>query len=133
MLFTQFAGSTAWLTLPKRVLAAHVAAHGGLPMRGLLARMERRDDRLERLINHVPAFTRRLVADGWLFVLRAGDAILLPSPGPDDVVWHSVFTVGRGANWALSVGFVPAHGGARTASAAIPRARRRSSPRSTAD
>jgi hypothetical protein len=108
VLFTQLAGSTAWLTLPKRALAAHVAAHMGRSMRGLLARMERRDDRQERLMNHVPAFTRRLVADGWLFVLRAGDAILLPSPGPDDVAWHSVFTVGRGDNWALSVGFADA-------------------------
>lgn len=123
VVFTQFAGRTAWLTLPKRVLAGHMAAHmgrlvrrspqgAGRPKHGeggrmgrLLDRMERRDYRLERLINHTPAFTRRLIADGWLFVLGPGDAIVLPSPGPDDVAWHSVFTVGRGRNWALSVGF----------------------------
>jgi hypothetical protein len=105
VVFTQLAGSTAWLTLPKRVLAAHVGAHRGKRMGRLLERMERRDDHLERLLNHTPSFTSRLVADGWLFVLRAGDAIMLPSPGPDDVAWHSVFTVGRGANWALSAGF----------------------------
>jgi len=70
VVFAQFAGRTAWLALPAR----------GRPA-------------------DTPATTRRLAAEGWLFLLRPGDAIVMPRR-----VWHSVFTVGRGPNLALSVG-----------------------------
>ncbi len=107
VLFTQFVGSTGWLTLPKRVLARHVQEHTGKwrDTRALLKRLDQRDAALERLINSTPSFTRRLAADGWFWALGPGDAILLPSPGEHDVAWHSVFTLGRGDNLALSVGF----------------------------
>ncbi|HTF58221.1 MAG TPA: hypothetical protein VK661_13400 [Planctomycetota bacterium] len=93
VVYAQLTGSTGWLTLPKRELER-------------LARvdLDSSDPRIDRLINHRGALTRRLAADGWFFVLRPGDAILLPSFGWDDVAWHSVFTLGRGRNVALSFG-----------------------------
>ena len=87
--YAQLAGSTGWLTLPKSVLRRHA----GRNLEGA-----------ERLINHSPAFTRKLAADGWFFVLRPGDAILLPSFSWGRVAWHSVFTLGRAPNVALSFG-----------------------------
>ena len=89
VVYAQLAGSTGWLTLPKRVLRRHA----GRSLEGA-----------ERLINHSPAFTRKLAADGWFFVLRPGDAILLPSFSWERVAWHSVFTIGRAPNVALSFG-----------------------------
>jgi hypothetical protein len=107
VVYAQLAGSTGWLTLPKKVLARHIqTATGRWPdLRKLLAYMDSEDpSRIERLINHTGTFTRRLAADGWFFVLRPGDAILLPSFGWDRVAWHSVFTLGRRPNIALSFG-----------------------------
>jgi hypothetical protein len=40
-------------------------------------------------------------------VLRAGDSILLPSHGPDDVCWHAVFALGAQASLAHSYGVFP--------------------------
>lgn len=94
VVYAQLAGSTGWLALPKRELARH-------------ARLDLDDaapKRVDRLINHTGAFTRRLAGEGWFFALRPGDAILLPSFGWDDVTWHSVFTIGSGRNVALSFG-----------------------------
>ena len=54
------------------------------------------------LVSHVIA--RLLAANGALFVLRAGDAILLPSHGVDDVAWHSVLAVGDQPSLAHSYG-----------------------------
>jgi hypothetical protein len=107
VVYAQFAGATGWLTLPKRTLAGHIQEHTGRwrNTRQLLKYMDSPDPRrIEALINHTGAFTRRLAADGWFFVLRAGDAILLPSHSWDDVAWHSVFTLSRGPNVALSFG-----------------------------
>jgi hypothetical protein len=39
-----------------------------------------------------------------LFVLEAGDCILLPSHGPDDVAWHSVVALGAKPSLAHSYG-----------------------------
>jgi len=91
VVYAQLAGSTGWLTLPKRELERR-------------ARVDLESKRGDRLINRTGAFTRRLAADGWFFVLRPGDAILLPSFGWDDVAWHSVFTLGSAKNVALSFG-----------------------------
>ena len=91
VVYAQLAGSTGWLTLPRRELER-------------LARVDLESKRGDRLINHTGAFTRRLAAEGWFFVLRPGDAILLPSFGWDDVAWHSVFTLGKARNVALSFG-----------------------------
>ena len=87
VVYAQLAGSTGWLTLPKRELK----------------RLARDLDN-ERLINHTGSLTRRLAAEGWFFVLRPGDAILLPSFSWERVAWHSVFTLGRSPNVALSFG-----------------------------
>ena len=87
VVYAQLAGSTGWLTLPKRELKRFA-----------------KDLDNDRLINHTGAFTRRLAAEGWFFVLRPGDAILLPSFSWDRVAWHSVFTLGKARNVALSFG-----------------------------
>ena len=98
VLFTQLAGRTAWLALPKRVLIRHVQACGHRWSDSM-------PDRLARLLNHTPAFTRRLADDGRLFVLEPGDAIELPSRPRQGTAWHSVFCAGKGANLALSMGY----------------------------
>jgi hypothetical protein len=87
VVYAQLAGSTGWLTLPKRELKRFA-----------------KDLENDRKINHTGSFTRRLAAEGWFFVLRAGDAILLPSFSWERVAWHSVFTLGRAQNVALSFG-----------------------------
>ncbi len=112
VLYAQLAGRTAWLALPKRELADVVrdAARGDLartiatPAKALRA-LERQDlPALDRLLNATPSFTRRLVERGALYVLSAGDALLLPSPGPDDAAWHSVFALGERPSLAHSYG-----------------------------
>jgi hypothetical protein len=113
VLYGQLAGETGWLALPKRELAEEVEAFARASSSRALARKARRalrwldheDDReLGRLLNHTPRFTERLVERGAFFRLRAGDALLLPSPGPDDACWHSVFALGRRPSLAHSYG-----------------------------
>ncbi|HEU4339019.1 MAG TPA: hypothetical protein VFS19_03035 [Planctomycetota bacterium] len=89
VVYAQLAGTTGWLSLPQRVLKRHAG---------------RDPEKAERLINHTGAFTRRLAADGWFFVLEPGDAILLPSFSWSRVAWHSVFTLKKAPNIALSFG-----------------------------
>jgi hypothetical protein len=55
-------------------------------------------------MNRDPGFTAALAAHGALFVLQAGDSILLPSHGIDDVAWHSVVALGRRPSLAHSYG-----------------------------
>jgi hypothetical protein len=116
VLYAQIAGKTAWLALPKRDLASVVAeaARGdlakvaGSPARALRA-LERHDlPALDRLLNSTPSFTRRLVERGALSILSAGDILLLPSPGPDDAAWHSVFALGNRPSLAHSYGIFAA-------------------------
>lgn len=112
VLFSQLAGETGWLALPKRELAALVAlrARGGLarrvktPRKALRALDDTSDPQLSGLLNSTPGFTRELVRRGLFFRLRAGDSVLLPSHGPDDVCWHAVFGLGRRASLAHSYG-----------------------------
>jgi len=112
VLYGQLAGETAWLALSKRALAEEVAqaARGALRRSaGTRAKALRALDRedapaLARLLNDTPGFTARLVERGALFRLRAGDALLLPSHGPDDVAWHSVFALGAEPSLAHSYG-----------------------------
>lgn len=109
--YAQLAGRTAWLALPKRELAGHVRriATGPLarafagPARGLRT-LERHLPGVERLLNSDPRLTRALAGAGRLYVLSAGDVLFLPSPGPDDVAWHSVFALGTRPSLALSFG-----------------------------
>jgi hypothetical protein len=115
VVFGQLAGETAWLALPKRELARHVAdfTHSG-PLRRLLGTpgralraLDGEDPRLARLLNETPAFTARLVASGALLHLCAGDALLLPNHGWNDTCWHAVFALGRRASLAHSYGIYP--------------------------
>jgi hypothetical protein len=107
--FSQLEGCTAWLTLSKRRLARLLVRVG-------FARDERRamaalddacDEALWRLMNRDEAFTAQLAAHGALFVLHAGDSILLPSHGIDDVAWHSVLALGDRPSLAHSYGLFP--------------------------
>lgn len=107
--FTQLAGSTAWLALSKRRLAALLVRAGFAPTRArAMADLDAAgDERLWRLLNRDAPFTALLAAHGALFVLHAGDSILLPSHGIDDVAWHSVLALGRTASLAHSYGLFP--------------------------
>jgi hypothetical protein len=113
VVYTQLEGSTAWFALPKRRLARHVAAAArskalkqlaGTPARALRALDDTADPHLGKLLNATPSFTRRLAAEGALRVLRAGDSVLLPSHGPDDVCWHAVFALGSRPSLSHSYG-----------------------------
>lgn len=117
VVFGQLAGETAWLALPKRALAEHMAASArtpaskrllGTPARALKALEREGDERVARLLNETPAFTARLAASGALFHLRAGDALVLPNHGWDDTCWHSVFALGKHASLAHSYGIFAA-------------------------
>lgn len=109
--YAQLAGRTAWLAVPKRDLASLVsematgrlASAVGTPARALRA-LALDLPALDRLLNASPRFTRALAERGRLYVLAAGDLLLLPSPGPDDAAWHSVFALGRRPSLALSFG-----------------------------
>jgi hypothetical protein len=108
--YAQLAGRTAWLALPKRELAYVVAqlAAGRLARsvagRRALRALDRHSPSLERLLNSEARLTRTLAERGRLYVLAAGDILLLPSPGLDDSAWHSVFALGSRPSLALSFG-----------------------------
>lgn len=116
VVFGQLAGRTAWLAIPKRELAEVVAGLARGPVASIARTPARalraldRDDRtdLDRLLNATPALTRALVERGALFVLSAGDVLLLPSHGPDDVAWHSVFALGDRPSLGHSYGIFAA-------------------------
>ena len=116
VVYGQLHGSTAWLAVSKRELAQVVAglARGaaarrkaGTPARALRALDDDEHPLVHRLLNATPALYGALVARGHAFVLHAGDAILLPSPGPDDVCWHTVFGIGSAPSLAHSYGVFP--------------------------
>lgn len=116
VVYTQLEGATAWFALPKRRLAAHVVASArsaalrrrvGSVARALRALDDTSDPLLGALLNATPAFSRRLADAGEFYVLRAGDSLLLPSHGPDDVCWHAVFALGRRPSLAHSYGVFP--------------------------
>lgn len=109
VVYAQLLGATVWLAVAKRELAAHVAAVAEVPrlqdVDAVLAAMENDDDtELRTLLDATPALTARLAAAGHLFVVRAGDALLLPSHDVDRCAWHSVFGVGGQATLGLSFG-----------------------------
>jgi hypothetical protein len=116
VLYGQLAGATAWLALPKRELASAVAAladspalrrRAGTAAKALRALDDHDQDELHALLNESPRLTQHLVASGALHVLRAGDVLLLPSLGPDDAAWHSVFAIGKVPSLAHSYGIFP--------------------------
>ncbi|MBL8727813.1 MAG: hypothetical protein JNM25_05245 [Planctomycetes bacterium] len=109
VVFSQLEGHTAWLALSKRRLAARVVHAGhARDVRVAMDALDRGEDRrLWRRLNRDAAFTADLAAHGALFVLRAGDTIVLPSQGFDDVAWHSVIALGRRPSLAHSYGLFP--------------------------
>lgn len=107
--FSQLEGRTAWLAIAKRRLAALLARAGHCrSARQAMAALDRQDEALWRVLNRDAAFTALLAAHGALFVLEAGDCILLPSHGIDDVAWHSVIALGRRPSLAHSYGLFAA-------------------------
>lgn len=107
--FSQLEGHTAWLAIGKRRLA-HLLVRAGHARdeRLAMAALDQGDDRrLWRLLNRDAAFTADLAARSALFVLHAGDSILLPSHGIDDVAWHSVLALGERPSLAHSYGLFP--------------------------
>lgn len=107
--FNQLEGRTAWLAVSKPRLALALVRHGrAKDVPAGMAALEREDDRsLWQLLNRDPAFTGRLAAMGCLFVLQAGDTILLPSHGIDHATWHSVLALGSRPSLAHSYGIFP--------------------------
>ncbi len=117
VVYGQMSGWTAWLALPVRELAAVLVEHAaGTPLAARLASVDDAlaaladpdDAELWRLLNFEPAFTARLVARGALYLLRAGDALLLPSHAADVVAWHAVFALGRRPSLGHSYAVFPA-------------------------
>lgn len=110
VVYAQMAGETAWLAVRKRDLAEVVAAVAppalarALRGRDGLQALEGDSARLHATLNSEPRLTAALAVRGDLFVLRAGDVLLLPSHGPDDSAWHSVIALGRRPSLAHSYG-----------------------------
>ncbi|MEY2716159.1 MAG: hypothetical protein RIT24_2502, partial [Planctomycetota bacterium] len=104
--FGQLQGSTAWLTLGKRRLARLLVRRGhAKDERAAITRLDDGDDRrLWTLLNRDAAFARELSAHGAVYVLDAGDVILLPSQAFDDCAWHSVVALGDAPSLAHSYG-----------------------------
>lgn len=104
--FGQLQGSTAWLTLGKRRLARLLARRGlAKDERAAIERLDRDGDRpLWTLLNRDADFARELSSHGAVYVLDAGDAILLPSQAFDDCAWHSVVALGDTPSLAHSYG-----------------------------
>jgi hypothetical protein len=112
--FAQLSGETAWLAVRKRELAgilssqAPPALRRRAPTAGLaLALLDAGDiapPALGRWLDSSPALTATLAERGALQLLLPGDVLLLPSHGPDDVAWHSVFGLGTRPGLALSFG-----------------------------
>ncbi len=109
--FHQLEGRTAWLSLSKRRLAQLLVRSGAArTTRAAMTRLDGADDALAHRLNRDLGFAKQLSAHGALFVLEAGDAILLPSHGIDDVAWHSVFALGQRPSLAHSYGIFPTQG-----------------------
>lgn len=112
VVFSQLEGETGWFALPKRQLAEFVAdfagpklaRRAGTSRKALRALDDTTDEELSRLLNSDPKFTHALAAVGTFFHLKAGDSILLPSHGPDDVCWHAVYGLGARPSLAHSYG-----------------------------
>ena len=110
VVFTQLEGRTAWFTLSKRRLADLLETYGWPDRRAAMAALDDAcDPHLLEVLNRDESFARLLAAHGALFVLRAGDAVLLPSHGVDDVAWHSVLAIGDRPSLAHSYGIFPRH------------------------
>jgi hypothetical protein len=108
--YSQLDGHTAWFAIGKRRLARLLVRAGlARDVPRALQRLDHGDDeRLWRALNRDAGTAALLSAHGALFVLAAGDSILLPSHGIDDVAWHSVFALGKRPSLAHSYGIFAA-------------------------
>ena len=111
--FSQLEGRTAWLTLSKRRLARILVRNGAAKDERLaIQRLDRGEDReLWQCINRDESFAQQLSAHGAVYVLEAGDSILLPSQAFDDCAWHSVIALGDRPSLAHSYGIFLRDGG----------------------
>jgi hypothetical protein len=100
VVYAQLQGATAWLALPRWRLAELSAP----------VDLDQTDARLDRWLNSAPRLTRRLVEAGLLYVMRAGDVLLLPSPSSELAAWHSVFALGKRPSLSLSFGIFESKG-----------------------
>ncbi|MFT4515521.1 MAG: hypothetical protein ACI89X_001783 [Planctomycetota bacterium] len=105
VVFTQLEGRTAWFTLGKRRLAKLLVRFGLPNQHRAMAALDAADDQaMLELLNRDADFAALLAANGALFLLQAGDSILLPTAGFDDTAWHSVLAVGDTPSLAHSYG-----------------------------
>jgi hypothetical protein len=103
--FTQLQGSTAWFAIGKRRLSRLLVRFGAQRNeRAAMAALDDGDAEVAAICNRDAGFARLLAAHGALYVLTAGDVILLPSHGRDDCCWHSVAALGKSPSLAHSYG-----------------------------
>ncbi|MCB9879744.1 MAG: hypothetical protein H6835_19285 [Planctomycetes bacterium] len=107
--YSQLEGRTAWLAIAKRRLARLLVQVGECksPRAAMAALDANCEPALLQRLNRDERFTALLAARGALFVLEAGDSILLPSHGIDDTAWHSVLAIGDKPSLAHSYGLFP--------------------------
>src|SRR5687768_16500976 len=113
VVYGQMSGSTGWLALSRHRLAIELAAASartplarrvGTPAKADRALEDPKLPALERLLNHDPRLTRRLVEAGAFYRLEPGDVLILPSPSRQACAWHSVFALGKRPSVAHSHG-----------------------------
>jgi hypothetical protein len=111
--YAQLSGETAWLAVRKRELAELLRSplapralrrSAGTNESALRMLDDPDEPRLRRWLDDTPALTAALAARGALLLVAPGDVLLLPSHGPDDAAWHSVFGLGTRPGLALSFG-----------------------------
>lgn len=108
VVFSQLEGRTAWFAIGKRRLARLLVRSGWRNQRTAMAALDAAcDEEMLQLINRDAGFAALLAANGALFLLQAGDSILLPTAGFDDTAWHSVLAVGDTPSLAHSYGIFP--------------------------
>ena len=105
VVFTQLEGRTAWFSLGKRRLARLLVQSGLRNEHRAMTALDAADDQgLLELLNRDADFAALLAAHGALFLLQAGDSILLPTASFSDTAWHSVLAVGEQPSLAHSYG-----------------------------
>jgi hypothetical protein len=138
VVYVQLAGATAWLALSIEDLTRRVIEFGEYLAEGELgwvraalfrspdefARFEKRLARftrvrgelarpgcggLGRLVNRGPEFTALLADAGHAYVLRPGDALVLPNHGYACTAMHSVFCASDEPTYALSLAVREGH------------------------
>lgn len=105
VIYAQLEGRTAWFSMEKQRLADLLVRVGWRNRRTALAAMDASSDQeVLEVLNRDASFAALLAAHGGLFLLREGDAIVLPSPSFDHTAWHSVLAVGDTPSLSHSYG-----------------------------